>query len=315
MFRYAFIIVGALILGVYILVLASRGTISGRFRTVSLILLCLFLLLAGVGLYTTQTQYSVQSVQEEYSSQKNEILDQLSQLYASQEYSQARELAERYLQVNDPRLDEWYQRSREAELLQQIQDIPETAYEDRLDIWKELLDLTGKDKYASRVQNVRAQWREFQESMLRDQINRLPDNAVAQKALGYELLMDLAPDRVLYKERHRTYVRQLEEKIEATPWSNHCASRTLDPCQYFGYKVASIVEGQNRIQSQNSEICGVSWRPRGTLITRDGQTAPENGTYFLVHDWQKNLIVLINTAYVQAEHPFPEISPRLLESS
>jgi len=315
MFRYAFIIVGALILGVYILVLASRGTISGRFRTVSLILLCLFLLLAGVGLYTTQTQYSVQSVQEEYSSQKNEILDQLSQLYASQEYSQARKLAERYLQVNDPRLDEWYQRSREAELLQQIQDIPETAYEDRLDIWKELLDLTGKDKYDSRVQNVRAQWREFQEGLLRDKIDNLSDQATAQKALGYKLLMGLAPNRVLYKERHRTYIQQLEEKIEATPWSNHCSSRKLDPCQYLGYKVASVVEGQNRIQSQTSEICGVSWRPRGTLITRDGQTAPENGTYFLVHDWQKNLIVLINTAYVQAEHPFPEISSRLFESS
>ncbi len=315
MFRYAFIIVGALVIGLYILILASRGSISGRFRTVSLILLGLFLLLAGAGLYTTQTQYSVQSIQEEYSARQDKILSELSRLYADKKYTQARKMAEKYLQINAPRLDRWYRKAREAELLQHLENISDTQYEQRLDIWEELFDLTKKDTYAARIHSVKDQWREFQESLLRDKIDNLSDQAIAQKVLGYELLMGLAPNRTLYKERHRTYVQQLEEKIEATPWSNHCSSRKLDPCQYFGYKVASVVEGQNRIQSQTSEICGVSWRPRGTLITRDGQTAPENGTYFLVHDWQKNLIVLINTAYVQAEHPFPEISPRLLESS
>ncbi|MFO7876333.1 MAG: hypothetical protein R6U55_07110 [Desulfovermiculus sp.] len=314
MFRYAGIIVGALILGVYIFVLASRGTISGRFRTVSLVLLCLFLLLAGVGLYTTQTRHSVQSVQEEYSSQKNEILDQLSQLYARQKYSQARELAEKYLQVNAPRLDEWYRRSREAELLEQIEDLPDTAYEDRLDIWKELLDLTEKDKYAAKAHQIRVQWRKFQESMLRDQINKLPSNAVAQRALGYKLLKGLAPGNVLYKQRHRTYVQQVGSKIEETPWSNLCTSREMDPCQHVGYWVESV-QGNTRIDVRTSEICGVSWRPKGTLITRDGQTAPENGAYYIVHDWGKELLVLINTAYVQVRDPFPEISSRLLEDS
>lgn len=312
MFRYAVIIVGALILGVYILVLASRGTISGRFRTVSLVLLCLFLLLAGVGLYTTQTRYSVHSVQEEYSSQKSEILNQLSQLYANQKYSQARELAEKYLQVNDPRLDAWYRRSREAELLLQIEDLPDTAYEERLDIWKELLDLTEKDKYAAKAQQVRAKWRKFQESILREQISSLPAGAIAQRALGYKLLKGLAPGNVLYKQRHRTYVQQVGSKIEETPWSNLCTSREMDPCQYVGYRVETV-QGNARIQVRTSEICGVSWRPKGTLITRDGQTAPENGSYYIVHDWEKELLVLINTAYVQARDPFPEISSRLVK--
>lgn len=312
MFRYAVIIVGALILGIYILVLASRGTISGRFRTVSLILLCLFLLLAGAGLYTTQTRYSVQSVQEEYSSQKSEILDHLSELFAEQKYSRARGLAEKYLQVNDPRLDAWYRRSREAELLLQIEDLPDTAYEERLDIWKELLDLTENDKYAAKAQQVRAHWREFQESMLREQISSLPAGAIAQRALGYELLKALAPGNVLYKQRHRAYVQQVGGKIEKTPWSNLCTSREMDLCQYVGYQIETV-EGTTRIDIRTSEICGVSWRPKGTLITRDGQTAPENGAYYFVHDWEKDVVVLINTAYVQVRDPFPQISSRLVE--
>ncbi|MFO7803055.1 MAG: hypothetical protein R6V55_12245 [Desulfovermiculus sp.] len=313
MFRYALIIVGALVLGVYILVLAARGSISGRFRTISLILLCLFFLLAGAGLYTTQTRYSVQSVQEEYASRKQEILDRLSRLYADQEYTQARKLAQKYQQINDPRVDSWYRKAREAELLQRIKDLPEIKYKQRLNIWKELYDLSGKQSYAANLEQVKDMWRTFQESLLTERIDNLPDKALAQKALGYALLTRLNPERVLYKQRHRTYRQQIEEKIEASSWSNRCSSRNMEFCRYVGYRVESV-QGQPRIEVQSSEICGVSWRPRGTLITRDGRTAPEDGSYYMIHDWKNDLIVLINTGYVQAVHPFPEISPQLLDN-
>jgi len=313
MFRYALIIVGALVVGAYILVLAARGSISGRFRTVSLILLCLFFLSAGAGLYTTQTRYSVQSVQEEYASRKQEILDRLSQLYADQEYTQARKLAQKYNQVNDPRVDSWYRKAREAELLERIKDLPETRYNQRLDIWKELYDLSGKQSYAANLEQVKDTWRTFQEGLLKKQVDNLPDKAWAQKALGYALLSSLNPERVLYKQKHRTYRQQIEKKIEASPWSDRCSSRDMQSCRHVGYAVDSV-QGQTRIEVQTSEICGVSWRPRGTRIAQDGRTAPEDGSYYLIHDWQNDLIVLINTGYVQVVHPFPELSPELLDN-
>ena len=308
MFRYALIIVGALALGVYILVLAGRGSISGRFRTISLVLLVLFLLLAGAGLYTTQTQYSVQSVQEEYASRQEEILDQVAELYSTQSYTRARELAERYRQVNDPRIESWYRRTREAELLERVKELPDTAYADRLEVFRELFDLTSKDEYALRMQDVRSRWQQFQESLLTDRISDLPDQAIAQKALGYRLLMQLNPGRVLYKQQHRAYVQKVEAKIQATPWSDRCSSREMDPCRHIGYQVVSIMDELAVADASTSEICGVSWRPKGTLIDREGRTAPENGAYYLVHDWKKDLIVLVNTAYVRVRHPFPEIS-------
>ncbi|WP_027371083.1 hypothetical protein [Desulfovermiculus halophilus] len=311
MLRYAAIIVGALALGVYVLVLAARGNISGRFRTVSLVLLALFLLLAGIGLYTTQTRYSVQSVQEEYSSRQGEILTRISELYSQEDYSRARELAEKYQRVNDPRLDAWYRRSREAELTERIDTLPDTAYEERLAIWEELYKLTSKEEYATRLRDARSTWRKSQEELLTKRINALPSKALAQKALGYELLMELNPGRVLYKQRHRAYVQQMEARIQDTPWSNLCASRTMDPCRHVGHRVESV-QGQTGIKVQTAEICGVSWRPKGTLISRDGQTAPENGTYFLVHDWDTDMIVLINTAYVRVSHPYPDLSTRLV---
>jgi hypothetical protein len=74
------------------------------------------------------------------------------------------------------------------------------------------------------------------------------------------------------------------------------------------------IQGQTGIKVQTAEICGVSWRPKGTLISRDGQTAPANGAYFLVHDWDTDVIVLINTAYVRVSHPYPDLSTRLIST-
>jgi hypothetical protein len=313
MFRYAIIIVAASVLIVYILVLAARGRISGRFRTISFILLALFLLLAGAGLYTTQTRYSVQSIQEQYAAKQDEILAQIAKLYSAHNFGQARELAGKYRTINDPRLDTWYRRAREAELLQKIKELPHSAYAHRLDIWEELLDLTSKEQYAVQAEEVRSNWRKFQENLLAEQIKKLPPGAAAQRALGYKLLMALSPDRVLYKQQHRVYVQKVENRIEDAPWSNRCSSQNMDSCKHVGYKITSIVNIQTEVSAKSAEICGVSWRPKGTLIARDGRTAPEDGAYYLVHDWGKEIIVLINTAYVQVAHPFPEISTRLLE--
>jgi hypothetical protein len=312
MFRYAIIIVAALLLVGYILALAARGTISGRFRTISILLLTMFLFLAGAGLYTTQTRYSVQSIQEKYAAEQDEILSQIAELYSANNFRQARELAEKYHTINDPRLDSWYIRSREAELLQKAKELPDSAYEKRLDIWEELFDLTSTEQYAGKRQEVRSNWRKSQENLLTERIKELPSGAAAQKALGYELLLALSPDNALYKQQHRTYVQKVEEWIAATSWSDRCSSQNMDSCKNVGHKVVSIVDSyQTDISAQSAEVCGVNWRPKGTLIAKDGRTAPEDGTYYLVHDWEKERIVLINTAYVQTAHPFPEISTRL----
>jgi len=312
MFRYAIILVAALLLVGYILVLTARGTISGRFRTISLLLLTMFLFLAGAGLYTTQTRYSVQSIQEEYTSEQDEILAQIAELYSANNFRQARELAGKYRTINDPRLDTWYRRSREAELLQKIKQLPDSAYEKRLNILEELFDLTSKEEYAVKRQEVRSKWRKFQENLLTDRIKELPSGAAAQKALGYELLIALNPDNALYKQQHKTYVQKVEKLIAATSWSDRCSSQNMDSCKNVGHQVVSIVDSyRTNISAQSAEICGVNWRSKGTLIAGDGRTAPEDGTYYLVHDWEKERIVLINTAYVQTAHPFPEISTRL----
>ena len=308
MFRYAVIIVGILVLVGYVLFLAARGSISGRFRTISLTLLALFLLLAGFGLYTTKTKYQVQTVQEQYTTNKKDILESISSLYTDQKFTQARKKAEEYMQVNDPRLDRWYRRAREAELLQQEEALPDTAFAQRLSLWEELAELTQRDQYAKRAEEVRQVWYQAQEKDLVHQIKSLPAQALAQRALGYELLTRLNPDRPLYKQQYRSYLQRIESRIHDSPWTNLCDSRRVEYCDQVGYALKSILTEASSIHADSAEVYGVSWRPKGTQISQSGRVAPEDGTYYLVHDWTSKRLLLINVAYVHLRHPFPQIA-------
>ncbi|MFW6388524.1 MAG: hypothetical protein ACOCY9_01325 [Desulfohalobiaceae bacterium] len=121
-YRFALIIVLFVLLAVYIIRIGTQGKISGMFRTVSLILLCVLLGLSSLGYYYSRQQ-SVDTLQERFSAQKETILHEIQSLQEQQKYTRARELADSFLtQVQDHRLKELRQESRRLELEAKLQN-------------------------------------------------------------------------------------------------------------------------------------------------------------------------------------------------
>ena len=305
MIRYALIIVAFIALMIYILILGMRGTLSGRFRTVSLILLGVLVILAGTGLYYSTSRYSVQSVQEEFSANRSSIIEKIRTLYRNGQFEQARQLAQTYIQVNDPELDRLFRQSRKAELLARIQDLDNEDLETRRELYRKLYRLTSNRLYADKVQETTALINQRQEKAILDTLNSIPAQAYAQRALGYRKLQDINPDRGLYKQKVDAYIQKIGNLIQASPWNDACSSKPLQYCNHIGFRVENPASVQDETdRDEQLEVLGVSLRPRGTRISEDGSVAPEDGTYYIVHQVQSHRVFLSHVDYVQVSDPF-----------
>jgi len=307
MLRYALIIVAFVVLMVYILILGMRGTISGRFRNVSFMLLAVLLILMGTGLYYNMTRYSVQSVEEQFSSNRTSIVERIKTLYQDGKFEQARELAQTYVQVNDPELDRLYRQSREAELLARVDGLNQNDLEARQEIFRKLKRLTSKDVYTRKLQETVARIKARQEETILEVLKGLHPQAYAQKALGYSKLQDINPNKVLYKQQHDAYVQKVDNLIQGSPWNNVCSSKSLDPCSRIGFRSddpSSLQEATVSEENAHLEVLGISLRPKGTRISEDGRVAPEDGTYYIVHEVPGTRVALSNVTYLRVYDPF-----------
>jgi hypothetical protein len=304
MLRYVLLVVGFLVLAVYLLVLGARGQISGRFKTVSLTLLGLLAVLAGVGLYYSHSHYAVDTVQEKFAENRESILERIERLQQRASHEEALRLAERYIrEVQDPRLDKLYRRSREAELLERAERLEGKRPRELLSVWRELAELTQKETYRQRYAEQKRKLRDLQEARLLGEVRGLPENATARRMLGYRLLLELNPGHAAYKKRYDRYARALESRIQNSPWNDICSSTgTLAYCRHVGYVLKPLSQAGEDSKLKGT-ILGVSRRSKGTLVSRDGEVAPENGYYYIV-DPGIDRLVLHKVDYADATYPF-----------
>ena len=308
MFRYALIIIAFLLLVAYVIYMGARGAISGTFRSISLVLLALLLVLVGTALYYTTTQYSVQTVHEEFAADKKSIRHSIRQHLAKGNYEQAADLAERYLEVNDPELKRLYEQSRESQLLQSIEQLPREDHRQRLRHWKKLFDLTGKAQYKQRIAAERQRLDRAREQTILDILHTIPETHIAQRALGFSLLEELNPENPRYTKKQNSYQLRVEERLQNSPWSDVCSRTHRAACEHFGYLAFKPQTGAEEAAGDAfGEILGVSHRPRGALISRDGRVAPENAYYYIVHDFEQEALVLHSIQYLQVRNPYEKI--------
>lgn len=307
MFRYALIIIAFLVLMAYVIYMGARGAISGTFRTISLVLLALLLILVGTALYYMSTQYSVQTVHEEFAANKPAILNSIRQNLAQKNYGQATDQAERYLDVNDPELKRLYEQSREAQLLQRLDQLPEDDHRLRLKHWKKLLELTGKTRYKQRMATEKQRLNAAREQAILDILQSIPEAHIGRRALGFSLLEELNPDNPRYTKEQNSYQLSVEERIQDSPWSDVCSRTHLAACEHFGFLAFKPQTGTEEAGGAFGEILGISHRPKGALISRDGRVAPENGHYYMVHDFAAQTLVLYSIDYLQVQNPYETI--------
>jgi len=306
MLRFGLIIVVFILLAIYIFRLSWEGKISGSFRTVSLVLVGLLIVLTGVGLYYNVTQYSVQTVQEEFSERRAEILDRIEGHLKRQEYTRARELAATYHpQIQDRRLDRLYRESRKKELLEQAEKVDPSNHQALLAIYSQLAELTREAAYRQKAAQQREKLRDQKEQALLEQVRALDADALGRRLLGYRRLMELNPEQPQYKQQYESLLRRKDDLLQNTPWSDICDSASLDECAHIGY-LARAAEGMGQQDAGRKrilgEILGISQRSKGTRISRDGTVAPEDGLYYIVSNGTD--IELVKTAFIEAADPF-----------
>jgi hypothetical protein len=277
-------------------------------------LLGLLAVLAAVGFYYSSSHYTVHTVQESYSENRESILERIETLQRRGKHEQASRLAQRYIrEVQDPRLDELYRRSREKELLEKAERLKGERPRKLLSIWRELAELTQRDEYRKRYAKQKKKLRSMQEARLLREVRSLPGNATARKMLGYKLLLELNPGHASYKQRYDSFSRALENEIQDSSWTDICSSTgSLAYCRHVGYVLAPLSESELG-SSRNGTIVGVSRRSKGTLVSRDGAVAPENGYYYIV-DPGTGPLVLHKVDYADAAYPF-SLKPDLSEGT
>ena len=306
MIRYALIILAFLALVVYVSYMAARGAISGKFRTISLVLLGFLLILVGTGLYYNQKYYSVQTVQEEFAARRQEILNTIQEHLDNRKFGEAAGLAAKYTEVNDPVLQRLYVRSREAELLQKIENTDRENHDLRLKLWRKLHDLTGKTEYQERIEKEKELAARAEEKRILNILQDIPESHIAQQALGYEILQDLNPEKASYRLKYNDSKQQIETRLQNTLWSNACSRISLSACEHFGYLA---LEGQTPADEEKTgfgEIWGVSRRPKGALISEEGEVAPENGFYYIVHEFETQSLTLYHIESIEVENPYAQ---------
>ena len=306
MLRFGLIIVVFILIAIYIFRLGWTGKISGSFRAVSLILVALLLVLTGVGMYYNMTHYSVQTVQEEFSERRQEVLAQIEELLSRQDYTRARELAAKYhSQVQDRALDRLYRESRKNELQEKAKRTEPSDHAALAEIYSKLAELTREATFRQKARQERESLRAQKEQALLQKVKSLGPDALGRRMLGYKRLRKLNPRQPRYQQQYETLLRRKEDLLQNTPWSDICDSTSLDQCAHIGY-LAQYTDrtGENGKDQPKvlGEILGISQRSKGTLISKDGTVAPEDGQYYIVSN--STAIRLIKTEFVQAVDPF-----------
>jgi hypothetical protein len=94
--------------------------------------------------------------------------------------------------------------------------------------------------------------------------------------------------------------------IEDSPWNTICPSPEVSYCEQIG--LVAYPPNQSVIRAEArplGPILGVSWRPQGTLVSRNGSVAPEDGYYYLVA--HQDQVALFDVDYVRKKNPFEDI--------
>ena len=313
MFRYSIIIVIFIVLLIYLLRLVFSEHVQGRLRVASLVLLGIFLFVLGAAVYSNYRNYSVQTIKEEFQSNREQIIKDINSYYQNKEYTKARELAQKFLKVQDPELREWFVRSREAELNQRLANLKKDAHQKRLEILKELARVTGKEVYKQSIEAENRRYKVAIEERIKERIDQFATRDLAQKALGYKLLLEVYPEKTIYRQKYEDLRQKIKSLIEDSPWNSVCPSNSVPYCQHIGF-VAYASKEVKRSESKSplGQIFGVSWRPKGTLISRDGRVAPEDGYYYLIN--AQDQMVLYHVDYVAKENPFSGRLDHFLDS-
>lgn len=305
MIRYALIILVFLALVIYVIYMAARGAISGQFRTISLSLLFFLLIMVGTGLYYNQRYYSVQTVQEEFTANKEDILGTIRDHLQNQAYEEAVALAARYGTVNDPELQELYLNSREGELLQHIENTDQDNHRQRVNLFTELLELTGKPSYKERVKTEELLLARAREEQVRSILATIPERHIARKALGFRILQNVNPEKAHYRIQYNAYRLRIESRLQNTPWNDACSRTKIPACDHFGYLAKEPdISGDKDQETVFGEIWGVSQRPKGALISTNGEVAPEDGFYYIVHEFETQSLNLYHIESLGVENPY-----------
>ncbi|MFP4629644.1 MAG: hypothetical protein ACLFMQ_02855 [Desulfohalobiaceae bacterium] len=303
-YRLALFIVLFVLLAAYILRLGAQGKISGRFRIVSLLLLSLLLGLSGLGYYSSKQQ-SVDTLQGKFSAQKDSILEEIQELQKQKEYQQARELADKYLsQVQDPVLERLRRQNRRLELENRLQT-QDLEARDQLEIYQELAELTQEPRYGLLWQEQKQKILKKQEQRLQQHLEKIPRSSLAQRLLAYQELLRINPEQKTYQQQGDRLQQAVDSRIQDSHWSNVCGRESTDYCGHIGWLAYEAAAGE-RSEQVLGEVLGLTWRPRGTLISRDGERAPENSYYYIIYDWRKQRTFLRQVDYVRPQKNLPD---------
>lgn len=288
MTRYAIIITIFIILAGYILYKAHIGDISAKFRTITLVLLSLLLLLSGIGFYANVKYYSVDSPEQEFADKKQEILARMKDYYQNEEYSKARELGEKYSEVRDEDLRRWYEKNLEKELQQKGAGLASNAPEQAIPIYERLWKLTSKPRYQEKLQQLRERIKKEQEKLLLNRLSFLLRARIGARFWLFKQLLTLYPENAAYRQQFEELKMKMRQKIQKSPWSDICSSADINYCEHIGMLAVSGLEEVDSTQDKVlGEILGVSRRPKGTLINRSGDVAPENAYYYIIDNQEK----------------------------
>ena len=291
MFRYVIIIAIFIILTGYVLYKAHIGEINARFRTIALVLLSLLLLLSGIGLYSNVKYYSVDSPEQDFASNKQEILSKIKNYYENQDYAEARKLGEKYSEVRDEDLRHWYEKSLQKELEKKARRY---SFEDpgkAISIYKRLWELTFEPEYRKRLQELQTEIKIQEEKFLLDRLSSISRARIGARFWIFRQLLKLYPENNSYKEQYETLQMKMSQRIRKSPWTGICSSSDVSYCANVGMLAVSGSEGtEGSANKVLGDILGVTWRPRGTLINRSGSLAPENAYYYLI-DKQESIFL------------------------
>jgi hypothetical protein len=291
MSRYAIIIAIFIVLTGYVLYKAHLGHISAKFRTVTLVLLSLLLLLSGIGLYVNLKYYSFESQEQEFASQKQEIIARMKEYYKEGKYNKARELGESYKQVRDEDLRYWYEKSLEKDLAQKASSLSSKEPEQAISIYKRLWKLTSKTEYQDKLQKLQERIKKNQESLLLEKLDSISEDRLGSRFWVFKQLLELYPENAAYRQQFESLKMKIKQKIQQSPWTDVCSSSDTKFCKHIGMLAISEMQGGNKDKENIwGEILGVSWRAKGTLVNRSGELAPENAYYYII-DNQKQLIL------------------------
>jgi hypothetical protein len=277
--------------------LSRQGT-TRRFRVVVLVLLGVLLVLAGLGLYSTWRQPQDLMPQTEFARDSDEILDRITKLLQDQDYTQAYKLAQRYKQVQDPRLEQLLNQAREQVLLSRIKALKPDRPMEVARLYQRLQELAPNKGYQALAQDWRQKASDQEAQALQQALKQIETDKYPLRWLVYRRLHELAPEDPGFAQQKEALDQRLSKHIEQSPWTSICSSSAIRYCRFKGFVAWDPVR-----QRRLGGILGVAWRPKGALISVDGQsTAPKDAYYYIVLP-EHGELVLSKTGHTETRLP------------